>query len=71
MAGVVWKRSPWLIGGQNITISSITLKLEWNYAGNVLKGFEWVKSWVKKGNLRVPRTGNVAQVFDGTIWVEN
>ena len=54
---------------KNITISDITLKLEWNYAGNILRGYAWEKSWVRKGNLRLARTGNVAEIFNDTIWV--
>ena len=34
----------------------------------MLNGFKWEKSWVQKGRLRIARSGNVAEIFNGDIW---
>ena len=60
--------NPWIIGGQNFTITNTVMKLKWNYAGNILEGYKWQKSWIEQAQLNLPRTGLVAEFFDGKIW---
>jgi hypothetical protein len=68
MAFAMEGNNPWIIGGQNFTITNTAMKMQWNYAGNILEGFKWQKSWIEQAQLNLPRTGLVAEYFGGKIW---
>ena len=43
-------------------------RLEWVWDGDVEKGYSWVRQWVEKGGLNLPRTGHIARLINEEIW---